>query len=414
MIVISISFITCFLEFSSKYNISCSLLTPSPNPDGDVLLVPPPNSFNLTPHHHNLGGGALLTRQHARQSSTPSDIEQDTPPHLSPADHAPPVPPRMYPGLAVPVLQSEVGSTDTSAKKLERHSPHYAPYASSVAPTRITTKMREPPLEKDLAPILKTSSGRTAGIMDRGRPVTKTSFEKADTPLAKSRSISPKKVDQAYPAHPNKRAFATHVRSKSSASLKPEVSFEGIPNYSDQVLLSLRDTYTRSLSTGSYIYDLLSRTQQVSPSHTEICLTHVPTKKSDKPIGPRGKNGDRLFTSRSLERPSTPRFERSASPSRKVVSLPISRGRSRERSPSPTKVDFRQSIERLRDANINLPRHFGGKELPRSLTHEEEINLIISGDANLLRMNTPDSFPSLDIQSSESIVSNESEYEMRF
>lgn len=429
------------MEFSSKYTSAAPLLTPSPNPDTDVLL-PPPNSFTLAPPtHHAHPLGAMLTRQHARQSSTPSDIEQDTPPGLSPADGgpaslvAPPVPPRAYPGLAVPVLappHPEVGHESLAPPRRAeslRHpsvptstpSPHSAPFAS-VAPAR--PPRRDSLVDgsyKEPTPILKGAIAsrevkvHSTTLSDRGRVGARPPLEHAPkpiTPSAKSRSISPKKAVSADAAHPSRRTFATHVRSKSSASLKgPNGSLDGPRPPQEEVLLSLKDAYVRSLSTGSCIADLLTRQRQVSPSHTEICLTHVvpPAKKLEKPIRPRGRNGDRLFTSRSLERPSTPRRDRSLTPTRRVVSLPTSRGRSRERSPSPPEgaMDSRRS-------SFDLLREGGREALPRSLTHEEEIHLVIAGDASLLRKATPDAFPSLDRQSSESVVSNESEYEMRF
>ena len=238
--------------------------------------------------------------------------------------------------------------------------------------------------------------------------------------LIKSHSVSPKK-GSPIPDALSKKIFANHNRSKSSVSLKPEKAYDLNRNATDDLFVRFRDTYTRSLSTGSNIYDLLSRTRQISPSHTEMCLTHVPHRHHEKPIVARGRNGDRLFTSRSLERPCTPRMDRSLSPPRKVASLPISRGRSRERSPSPYNMEPRRSIDMMQfgskrgslgnydDIDLEL------RNIPRALTHEEEINMIIAGETSTyLRMSTPDSFPTTDAQSSESVVSNESEYEMRF
>ena len=422
-----------------------NMLTPSPNPDTDVLL-PPPNSFTLTPTPHHLGLGATLTRQHARQSSTPSDMEQDTPPGLSPSDgpttHVPSsVSSRLYPGLAVPVL-SRVSSGEVGSDKIDRSwgregswrqtaTPLPMTHSSGYnVPTHSTLKsyhnVKEsaiepsPTVHKDPTSILKSvlRDGKLTSTSSRDdRGGGSRSRERSSPPrpvLVKARSVSPKKAtapaEASVPYH--KKAFNTHSRSKSSSSLKPERAYEQLARSRDDM------SYTRSLSAGSTLHDLLSRIQ-VSPSHTEMCLTHVPAKKNEKPIVPRGKNGDRLFTSRSLERPSSPRLDRSLSPSRRVVSLPMSRVRSRERSPSPDRSYLRKSIEQLRDSISMSSSTFNDIDtelgnIPRTLTHEEEINLIISGDANFLRMSTPESFPSVDVQSNESIVSNESEYEMRF
>ena len=421
------------------------MLTPSPNPDTDVLL-PPPNSFTLSSTPHHLGLGATLTRQHARQSSTPSDMEQDTPPGLSPSDGPSTLLPtnvssRLYPGLAVPVLSrvsSEVGGdkTDRSWKDgTWRQAPTPAPHTHSAynalthsASIKSYQSGKEnalestPSVHKDPASILKSvlkdgKSLSSSFSQERGGMFSR-SRDRSSPPkpvLVKARSVSPKKgpgpIDSSY----HKKVFNTHSRSKSSSSLKPERAYEHLARSKDDITMA----YTRSLSTGSTIHDLLSRTLQVSPSHTEMCLTHVPAKKSEKPIVPRGKNGDRLFTSRSLERPSSPRRDRALSPSRRVVSLPISRGRSRERSPSPDRNYLRKSIEQLRDSISMSSSTYNDIDLelgniPRTLTHEEEINLIISGEANLLRMSTPESFPSVEVQSNESVISNESEYEMRF
>ena len=423
----------CFLPgSSSKYMLTSSMLTPSPNLDTDVLLPPP----NFTAPQHHLT--ATLTRQHARQNSTPSDMEQDTPPGLSPAAvdlSSSPLPShqtsRLYPGQARPVKQQR--STEVG------HHPHQTTNAwhantNALTPTHVGVDRLLESTKKELSAIAaksssldyKSSSSIGTGKSKKGSQ-TRTSnllHSSLDQPpvLMKSHSISPKK-GSPIPDSVSKKIFANHNRSKSSVSLKPERSYDLDQQARDDLFVRFRDTYTRSLSTGSNIYDLLSRTRQISPSHTEICLTHVPARHHEKPIVPRGRNGDRLFTSRSLERPCTPRMERSASPPRKVASLPISRGRSRERSPSPYNV----VVEPRRSIDMQLIGSKRGslanydemdlelRNIPRALTHEEEINMIISGEsANYLRMATPDSFPTIDTQSSESVVSNEDEYEMRF
>lgn len=468
------------------------MLTPSPNPDTDVLL-PPPN-FTISQQHmqrplqqplppqqqsqHHLT--ATLTRQHARQNSTPSDMEQDTPPGLSPAaDHlsSSPLPHqqgsgsgmRLYPGQARPVKHrsAEVGLGPLTAGKgsggigvmassgsqqllwrdlNSTSTPLNAAALSSSAaltPTHIGVDRLLESTKKELSAIAAQSSSLDYNKMSMSAGKSKKNTTRSTllqsisepTPLLiKSHSISPKKGSPIPDNNvSNKKIFASHNRSKSSVSLKPERAYDLNQNARDDLFVRFRDTYTRSLSTGSNIYDLLSRTRQISPSHTEMCLTHVPLRHHEKPIVTRGRNGDRLFTSRSLERPCTPRMDRSLSPTRKVASLPISRGRSRERSTSPYHAEPRRSVDlqllgskRGSIINYDLGSKRGSlanyddmdlelRNIPRTLTHEEEINMIIAGEsATYLRMATPDSFPTTDAQSSESVVSNESEYEMRF
>ena len=373
---------------------------------------------------------------------------------------------RLYPGQARPVKQrsAEVGGVMTSlsvgavlggsAKVTPQHSPswrgeHYntgtsittplnaaalvASNISAVAaltPTHIGVDRLLESTKKELSAIAakssslehKTTSYLTAGGKSKKSQPRTTLLQSTSEPtplLMKSHSVSPKK-GSPIPDTVSKKIFANHNRSKSSISLKPEKPYDINQNTRDDLFARFRDTYSRSLSTGSNIYELLSRTRQISPSHTEICLSHVPARHHQKPIVTRGRNRDRLFTSRSLERPCTPRMDRSLSPPRKVASLPISRGRSRDRSPSPYSMEPRRSIDVHLGSKRGSLGNYDSMELelhniPRTLTHEEEINMIIAGEsATYLRMSTPDSFPTIDTQSSESVVSNESEYEMRF
>ena len=432
------------------------MLTPSPNPDTDVLLPPPTFTISQQKHQqhqknlqqqqsqHHLT--ATLTRQHARQNSTPSDMEQETPPGLSPAaDHSPLMlhsgsSGRLYPGQARPVkqLSSEVGG-DRSPHADRPTAPTNAPQGawrdhqstplnaaalttSALTPTHVGVDRLLESTKKELSAIATKSPNLDLKRKNKKSHTKSTVLqsEQDTTPmLLKSHSISPKK-GSPIPDTLNKKIFANHNRSKSSVSLKPDKMNEMEEDAREDLFVRFRDTYTRSLSTGSNIHDLLARTRQISPSHTEMCLTHVPPRHHEKPIVPRGKNGDRLFTSRSLERPCTPRMDRTLSPPRKVASLPISRGRSRERSPSPYRGDPRRSIDIYLGSKRGSLANYDDLEyelrnIPRALTHEEEINMIIAGEsANYLRMATPDSFPATDCQSSESIVSNEDEYEMRF
>ncbi|XP_047740667.1 uncharacterized protein LOC108674122 isoform X2 [Hyalella azteca] len=457
---------------NNKYTVTPSVLTPSPNPETDVLLPPPNFTISQQPQkhvmqHHKMKQQAqqiqdhqhltaTLTRQHARQNSTPSDMEQDTPPGLSPAADLSPVPHpapviRLYPGQARPVKQrtGEVGGAaagggmvpGTQQQRGQQNTiwrDHQSTTqmnavtaslsSSALTPTHIGVDRLLESTKKELSAIAAKSSNTdymsslSTGKSKKstGRTNLMQSSSEPTPMLFKSHSVSPKKGSSPLPDATSKKIFANHNRSKSSVSLKPERAYDLNQNASDDLVVRFRDNYTRSLSTGSTnIYELLSRTREISPSHTEICLTHVPSRHYEKPIGPRSRNGDRLFTSRSLERPSTPRMDRSLSPPRKVASLPISRGRSRERSPSPYQLEPRRSID-LQLGSKRSSINYDDLEmelrcLPRALTHEEEINMIIQGEsANYLRMATPDSFPAIDAPSSESVVSNESEYEMRF
>ncbi|XP_066966752.1 nicotinamide/nicotinic acid mononucleotide adenylyltransferase 1 isoform X2 [Macrobrachium rosenbergii] len=93
-----------FNTHNNKYFYSPYMLTPSPNPDTDVLL-PPPN-FTHNQGHGRSRGTLLASRQHPiRKSSVFSDMEEDSP--GGSIDDPPLVPThsstgKSYPGMAIP------------------------------------------------------------------------------------------------------------------------------------------------------------------------------------------------------------------------------------------------------------------------------------------------------------------------
>ena len=488
------------------------MLTPSPNADTDVIIPLPTFS--------EPNASYTLTRQHARQSNTPSDLEPDT--DVFPSPRTPP-PNRLYPGggkggaggsqsrspnlgaarspevRAKPMRIQPAGGAKSLAKGSRSASVQQegAHIGSQLEP-HIGVDMLLEFTKRELSAISSNKTNAEQLHVNASTKLDKkkamhaaslhNSFNSKPPILSKSHSVSPKK-GSPVPDPLRRGAFNVRNRSKSSTSLKPESELTRNAR--------LRDMYTRSLSTGSNIYEILAKQREISPSHTELCLSHIPARYLvDKPVVGRTRSGDRLYTSRSLERPFSPRIISSSPPVAQMSSLPMSRGRSRDRSPArfdpkmsysnnnnseadfdrrsmaflprdfmpqqkdmpmnrhdhmfaslnghkraftePSRFSHEDSREFAREESRDFEsrefsreesRDFSREEFPReefsrefmheeprTFTHEEEINLIIAGEAaNYLRIATPEAFPAMiNAQSQESVISNEAEYEMRF
>ncbi|KAK7070776.1 hypothetical protein SK128_022018 [Halocaridina rubra] len=373
------SLFACFLlgPFSSKYFYSPFMLTPSPNPDTDVLL-PPPN-FTLGQSHGRSRGTLLASRQHPiRKSTIYSDMEDDS---TGGSMDDPPVVPthssigKSYPGMAIPVKQKshshlEVGpeakdkskaraeATDSRPADLFDTAKVTAPsrFFQECFPLRDTSNISDlPHLETShsLDEVELSSSTLTPDYLQdkmtaKSAPQSRgTSPSTNKLPSLQSFILSPKKSPvKSDPIPIPRKAFSSHSRSKSSVALKPERAFELAQSARDDISLLQRETSNMTLG-GSNIYELLSKTTQVSPSHTEMCLTYMPKKPEAPSSWERSRGHSRnehLFTSRSLERPSTPKHNKHLSSIHKVSSLPLQH--TRDRSPSPVRNPSHWRLER--------------------------------------------------------------------
>lgn len=444
----SVLFCACFLLglFSSKYFYSPFMLTPSPNLDTDVLLPPP--SFTLHQGHGRSRSALLASRQHPiRKSSIFSDMD-DTSPGDSVDDH--PVVPthtapvKSYPGVAMPVLQKphkEVGPEAIErniAKGEAIDSRPVDPFEKArTTPNKFFNECFLSQEKKKITDLphrnsshsldeLELSSSLTVDYLQDKMPVASAPQSRGTSPssskptLVKSFSASPREGPaKSDPIPIPKKVFTSHSRSKSSGALKPEKTFELAQSARDDISLAQRDNTLMSHGS-SNIYELLSKKTHVSPSHTEMCLTYVP-KKTELPSSwersRSHRHGEHLFTSRSLERPSTPKHNKHLSSIHKVSSLPLQQ--SRDRSPSPVHSQNHWRLERqyaqfARDNTCDLKDIELGN-LRRTLTHEEEINLIISGDSKYLtKMKSSESFTPPEIPDADGLLLNDNEYEMKF
>ncbi|ROT71801.1 hypothetical protein C7M84_009858 [Penaeus vannamei] len=405
------------------------MLTPSPNPDTDVLLPPP----HFTPQQgHSRSRGALLaaTRQHPiRKSSILSDMEEDSLLGGSQDGDKHPVAPthaasssisgKSYPGVAIPVVQRappvEVGQEAVDRSRPapgeavdSRPADLFSVSKSTTLPNRFFNESFPPPKRdtKDFNSVghldtshsldeLELSANLTVDylqdkLLAASAPPSRSSPSTTKPSLTKSFSVSPKKgPTKSDPIPIPKKVFTSHSRSKSSVSLKPEKAFELAQSARDDISLLQRETSAMTLGS-SNLYELLSKTSQVSPSHTEMCLT-------------------------SLERPSTPTHKKHLSSIHKVSSLPLQH--SRDRSPSPVRGQTPWRLER-QAAQFHRDNTYDMKDLElgrlrRTLTHEEEINLIISGDPKYLtKLKSPESYTPPEIPDGDGLLNND--YEMKF
>lgn len=437
------------------------MLTPSPNPDTDVLLPPP----HFTPQQgHSRSRGALLaaTRQHPiRKSSILSDMEEDSllggsqdgDKHpVAPTHAASSISGKSYPGVAIPVVQRappvEVGQEAVDRSRPapgeavdSRPADLFSVSKSTTIPNRFFNETFPPPKRdtKDFNSVahldtshsldeLELSANLTVDylqdkLLAASAPPSRSSPSTTKPSLIKSFSVSPKKgPTKSDPIPIPKKVFTSHSRSKSSVSLKPEKAFELAQSARDDISLLQRETSAMTLGS-SNLYELLSKTSQVSPSHTEMCLTYMPKKaeitsswerERDRPARGHSRT-EHLFTSRSLERPSTPTHKKHLSSIHKVSSLPLQH--SRDRSPSPVRGQTPWRLER-QAAQFHRDNTYDMKDLElgrlrRTLTHEEEINLIISGDPKYLtKLKSPDSYTPPEIPDGDGLLNND--YEMKF
>lgn len=451
----SVLLCACFLLglFSSKYFYSPFMLTPSPNLDTDVLLPPPNFSLQHGGGHSRTRGTLLASRQHPiRKSSIFSDMD-DTSPGDS-IDDVPVVPThstivKSYPGVAIPVLQKshkEVGleKGDRSTTKGEASSkdtirpidpfdkPRITPrkFFSESFPSQDKSRSIDLTLmnsSHSLDELELTSTTLTVDYLKDKMPVASAPPSRGASPsapkplLSKSFSVSPRELPaKSDPIPIPKKVFTTHSRSKSSGALKPEKAYELTQSARDDISLLQRDTSLLTLgSASSNIYELLSKKTHVSPSHTEMCLSYMP-KKTEQPSSYERsrshRHGEHLFTSRSLERPSTPKHSKYLSSIHKVSSLPLQQ--SRDRSPSPVRSQNHWRLERqyaqfARDNTCDLKDIELGN-LRRTLTHEEEINLILSGDSKFLtKLKSPESFTPPEIPEADGLLIDNA-FEMKF
>ena len=426
------------------------MLTPSPNPDTDVLLPPP--SFTLGQGHGRSRGTLLASRQHPiRKSSVFSDMDEDSP--GGSIDDPPLVPThsssggKSYPGMAIPVLQKthshfEVGPEAKDKSKARGEATTDTRPADLFDAT--SAKLTPSRFFQECFPLRDTSNIKDLPHLDTSHSLDEVELSSSLTPDYLQDQLIPKSAPQSRGTSPStnklssmqsfilspkkspvksspipipKKPFSSHNRSKSSVALKPEKTFEVTQSARDDISLLQRDTSNMSL--GSNIYELLSKTTQVSPSHTEMCLTYMP-KKPEAPSSWERSRGhgrnEHLFTSRSLERPSTPKHNKHLSSIHKVSSLPLQH--TRDRSPSPIRNQSHWRLERqtaqiIRENTYDLKDSELGK-LRRTLTHEEEINLILSGDPNYLtKMKSPDSFTPPELVDGDGMM-NYNSYEMKF
>ncbi|XP_050694311.1 uncharacterized protein LOC126984598 isoform X2 [Eriocheir sinensis] len=477
-----------FDTHNNKYFYSPFMLTPSPNLDTDVLL-PPPN-FTLGQGQGRSRGLLLASRHHPiRKSSlfsdlddtSPGDSVDDVPAHHAPAlapTHAPTV--KSYPGVAMPVAQRQHKEVGQEAKERSRiKAAETEPFSKTrLAPSKFFGECSTvPPRDKkgasevpfmnsshSLDELELTSSLTVDYLHDKlaSAPQSRGASPSAPKPLlAKSLSVSPRETTAAGKAAAAaaaegptpRKVFTSHSRSKSSGALKPEKAFELAQSARDDISLIQRDTGLLSLGT-SNMYELLSKKTHVSPSHTEMCLTYMPKKAEPQPPPQqqqqpvawersRGhRHGEHLFTSRSLERPSTPKHNKHLSSIHKVSSLPLQQ--TRDRSPSPVRTQTQWRLERqyaqftrdntcdVKDVEVGgmgvgvgvgggglgggLSVGGGGVGgLRRTLTHEEEINLIISGDSKFLtKLKSPETYAPPELPASDGLLLPQKEYEMKF
>ncbi|KAK3864160.1 hypothetical protein Pcinc_030130 [Petrolisthes cinctipes] len=437
---------------SSKYFYTPFMLTPSPNLDTDVLLPPPSFTLHQASHHVRPRASLLATRHHPiRKSSIFSDMD-DTSPGDS-VDDIPVVPThttKSYPGVAIPVVQRsllEVGSdglTDRSiltkrsdildSKRLvEEYEKVTRQPISKFFSESYTSKEKSKSSEgsqmnsSHSLDELELTTGLTVDYLQdkvlSAPPSRGTSPSIIKPVLIKSHSASKREPPaKSEPIPIPRKVFTSHNRSKSSGALKPEKAYEIAQTKSardDISLLQQRDTSLTTAGSSS-IYELLSKKTHISPSHTEMCLSYMP-KKAEMPSSwersRAHRHGEHLYTSRSLERPSTPKHNKHLSSIHKHSSLPLQQ--SRDRSPSPVRTQNHWRLERqyaqfTRDPTCDLKDVELGK-LRRTLTHEEEINLIISGDPKYLtKLKSPESFTPPEIPDAECMLMPEKQYEMKF
>ncbi|MPC26120.1 hypothetical protein E2C01_019252 [Portunus trituberculatus] len=490
------------------------MLTPSPNLDTDVLLPPPSFTLGqggqggqarargllLASRHHPIRKSSLFSDL---DDTSPGDSVDDGPAHApAPAPtHAPTV--KSYPGVAVPVgarPHKEVGQEGkerrgkvAEAEALDKVRAASSKFASECAtlPAREKSKAAaEVPFmnsSHSLDELELTSTLTVDYLHDKlaSAPPSRGASPCTVKPqLVKSLSMSPRDASKALQVASTKAAacralasgsgkaaaaaaaaaaaggeapaprkvFTSHSRSKSSGALKPEKAYEMTQSARDDISLVQRDTSLLSLGT-SNMYELLSKKTHVSPSHTEMCLSYMPKKAEPAPAWERSRghrHGEHLFTSRSLERPSTPKHNKHLSSIHKVSSLPLQQ--TRDRSPSPVRNQNQWRLERqyaqfTRDntcevkdveagvgagAGLGVSAGMGmglnlsvgptvgggmgvGGGLRRTLTHEEEINLIISGDSKFLtKLKSPETYAPPDLPAADGLLLPQKEYEMKF